>query len=179
MYIRTAALLMLTALVSAADRKKDVVAALPLCGPLPSNWWSGYLDVTATKALHYVFIESLGNATTDPIMIWFNGGPGCSSLLGLFQENGPYIIDDGETIIKPNPWPWNKNASLLFIESPAGVGFSMANATGDLLHNDLSTSEDVFTGLRNFYQAFPEKRKNDLYITGESFAGVYAPYLAW
>jgi len=98
--------------------------------------------------LHYVFIESLSNPATDPILIWFNGGPGCSSMLGLFAENGPYIIDDGETIIKPNPWPWNKNASLLFIESPAGVGFSLANGTGDTLHSDLSQSEDAFAGLQ-------------------------------
>jgi len=66
------------------------------------------LNVSSTKALHYVFIESLSKPSTDPILIWFNGGPGCSSMLGLFAEHGPYVIDDGETIIKPNPWPWNK-----------------------------------------------------------------------
>ena len=97
----------------AADKKADVVEALPLCAPLPSKWYSGYLPVTETKALHYVFIESLSNPASDPILIWFNGGPGCSSMLGLFAENGPYIIDDGETIIKANPWSWNKNASFL------------------------------------------------------------------
>jgi carboxypeptidase C (cathepsin A) len=88
--------------------------------------------------LHYVFIESLDKPTTDPVLIWFNGGPGCSSLLGLFQENGPFIIDDGETIIKPNPFPWNQRANLLYIESPAGVGFSIANSSDDLLHSDMS-----------------------------------------
>jgi carboxypeptidase C (cathepsin A) len=87
--------------------------------------------------LHYVFIESLDKPTTDPVLIWFNGGPGCSSLHGLFQEHGPFIIDDGETIIKPNPFPWNQRANLLYIESPAGVGFSTANST-DSLHNDMS-----------------------------------------
>lgn len=120
-----------TSAVLAADNKTDVVEALPLCAPLPSKWYSGYLPVTETKALHYVLIDSLSSPSSDPILIWFNGGPGCSSMLGLFAENGPYIIDDGETIIKPNPWPWNKNASLLFIESPAGVGFSLGNGTGD------------------------------------------------
>jgi carboxypeptidase C (cathepsin A) len=171
--------LLASSAVLAADKKADVVEALPLCAPLPSKWYSGYLPVTVTKALHYVFIESLSNPATDPILIWFNGGPGCSSMLGLFAENGPYIIDDGETIIKPNPWPWNKNASLLFIESPAGVGFSLANGTGDTLHSDLSQSEDAFAGLQQFYQAYPEKRTNPLFVTGESYAGVYGPYLAW
>jgi len=56
--------------------------------------YSGYLDVTDTKSLHYVYVESQGDPTTDPVLIWFNGGPGCSSLLGLFQEHGPFVIDD-------------------------------------------------------------------------------------
>ena len=134
--------------------------------------------MTDSKSLHYVFIESLSKSS-DPILVWFNGGPGCSSLLGLFQEHGPFVFDDGETVIKPNPFPWNQRANLLYLESPAGVGFSVANNTDDLLHSDMSQSEDAFAALRQFYQAFPLLRDNDLYITGESYAGVYAPYLAW
>lgn len=57
-------------------------------------------------------------------MLWLNGGPGCSSLLGLMQEIGPYVIDNGETTYVENPWSWNKNAHLLFLEAPFGVGFS-------------------------------------------------------
>ena len=133
-----------------ANNQTDKVDSLPSCAPLPSDWYSGYLDVSETKQLHYIFIKSL-DKKDDPILIWFNGGPGCSSLLGLFQENGPFVIDDGETIIKPNPEPWNKRANLLFIESPAGVGFSIANLTDDLLHSDMSQSEDAFTALRDFY----------------------------
>ena len=72
---------------------KDRVTALPgfdITEPL----YSGYLEVTTTKKLHYVFVESKNNAKTDPVLIWFNGGPGCSSLLGFFQENGPFIVED-------------------------------------------------------------------------------------
>ena len=50
---------------------------------MPSNSYSGYLTVSDTKALHYIFVESTGNATADPVVVWFNGGPGCSSLLGF------------------------------------------------------------------------------------------------
>jgi carboxypeptidase C (cathepsin A) len=89
------------------------------------------------------------------------------------------VIDDGETVIKPNPYPWNVRANLLYIESPAGVGFSVANTTDDLLHSDMSQSEDAFTALQDFYRAFPKYRSNELYITGESYGGIYVPYLSW
>ena len=63
--------------------------------------YSGYLQITDTKKLHYLFIQSWNDNSTgkdeDPVLIWFNGGPGCSSLLGAFQENGPLIVDsDGD-----------------------------------------------------------------------------------
>lgn len=82
-------------------------------------------------------------------------------------------------MIKPNPEPWNKRANLLYIESPAGVGFSVANTTDDLLHSDMSQSDDAFAAVKDFYNAFPKYRTNELYITGESYAGIYGPYLAW
>jgi carboxypeptidase C (cathepsin A) len=71
------------------------------------------------------------------------------------------------------------NASVLYIESPAGVGYSIANNTDDYKHSDISQSEDLFTGLKDFFNAYPDMRSNELYITGESYAGVYVPYLAW
>ena len=171
--------LLASSAVLAADKKADVVEALPLCAPLPSKWYSGYLPVTETKALHYVFIESLSNPATDPILIWFNGGPGCSSLLALFQEHGPYVVDDGEYFIKDNPEPWNKRANILYLESPAGVGFSIAGLPSDAQHNDMSQSKDAKAALLNWYKFFPEYLMNDLYIAGESYGGIYTPYLAW
>jgi carboxypeptidase C (cathepsin A) len=59
--------------------------------------YSGYLPVTDTKSLHYVYVESETNVANDPVLIWFNGGPGCSSLLGAFQENGPWVYEDFAT----------------------------------------------------------------------------------
>lgn len=99
---------------------------LPDCDRLTSDWFSGYLNVDQNKALHYVLVTSLNDYKNDPLVVWFNGGPGCSSLLALFQEHGPFVIDDGEYSIKRNPEPWNKRANVLYIESPAGVGFSYA-----------------------------------------------------
>jgi carboxypeptidase C (cathepsin A) len=113
-----------------------------MCGDsLPSKWYSGYLTVSETKALHYVFVESISDkASEDPVLVWFNGGPGCSSMLALFSEHGPFVFDDGEMEIKPNPEPWNKRANVLYLESPAGVGYSFGKEEDDKKHNDMTTS---------------------------------------
>jgi len=65
---------------------------------MPSHSYSGYLNVTTTKALHYIFVESLADPAKDPVVVWFNGGPGCSSLLGFISENGPFKFDDNTTV---------------------------------------------------------------------------------
>ena len=115
---------------------------------MPSNSYSGYLKVNDEKQLHYIFVESKNSPTTDPILIWFNGGPGCSSLLGFMQEHGPWVIDDEATTVTENPYPWNANASVLYLESPAGVGFSpwkVANTS--MVYNDMIQSEDALAAL--------------------------------
>ena len=103
----------------------------------PTDTYSGYLTVSETKMLHYMFFESMSeNAEKDPVLIWFNGGPGCSSLLGAFQENGPWVVDDNGTTYE-NPHPWNEKANVLYLESPAGVGYSLALDNASLSTNDM------------------------------------------
>jgi carboxypeptidase C (cathepsin A) len=82
--------------------------------PMPSDTYSGYLNVSETKALHYIFTESQNDPATDPVLIWYNGGPGCSSLLGFFQENGPIIVDGWENRL--NEYSWNLKANVLYLE---------------------------------------------------------------
>lgn len=96
---------------------------------MPSDSYSGYLKVDDNKMLHFIFVESQGNVTGDPVVVWFNGGPGCSSLLAFMQEHGPWVIGDNSSKLEANPYPWNLNASVIYLESPAGVGFSPWNVT--------------------------------------------------
>jgi cathepsin A (carboxypeptidase C) len=144
-----------------------------------TDTYSGYLKVTDTKSLHYVFAESENDPATDPVIIWFNGGPGCSSMLAFMQENGPLAVDDGENYIKTNPEPWTKRANMLWIESPAGVGWSTAKTTEDWQQNDMTQSKDAFEALKHWYDKFPEFKENKLFVSGESYGGVYVPYMAW
>ena len=122
---------------------------MPDCAALPSKWFSGYMTIPGTtRILHYNFVESLDKPESDPIIVHFFGGPGCSSTYRMFVEGGPFIMDDGETVIKPNPYPWNERANVMWIESPAGTGFSYASDSDDIKSNDLQVSEDNFDVLK-------------------------------
>ena len=68
---------------------------------------------------------------------------------------------------------------MLYIESPAGVGYSIAKTEADLIQNDHSSSQDALEAMHKFYEKFPDLIDNDLYISGESYAGIYVPYLSW
>ena len=164
----------------ADDKLGDIPHPDPSKDPIkyPTDSYSGYLKATETKELHYVFLNSMGDPTKDPVLIWFNGGPGCSSMLGLLQELGPIIVEmDGS--VSTNPHPWNQNANVLYIEQPAGVGYSIAGATQDFETNDFISSNDTLNALLDFYTKFSEFANNDLFISGESYAGIYVPYLSW
>jgi len=118
--------------VTLAAPAEDLMGALPDAPAFTTTTYSGYLPVSDTKSLHYVFVESESDPANDPVVIWFNGGPGCSSMLAFMQENGPIAIDDGEDYIKTNPYPWNQRANMIWLESPAGVGCSIAGTAEDL-----------------------------------------------
>jgi len=148
--------------------------------PLKDDMYSGYLNISMTKSLHYVFVGSRSeNAATDPVVVWFNGGPGCSSLLGLLQEHGPYVIEDNTTALIANPYPWNLEANMLYLESPAGVGFSVNTNDSATIFSDMSQSIDAFAALEVWYAGYPEFMSNELFVSGESYAGLYVPYLSW
>lgn len=130
--------------------------------------YSGYLNITHTKkALHYVAVMSENLFESDPVIIWFNGGSGCSSLIGYTLEHGPYIVNDGSPNFTENPYAWNKNATVFYIESPAGVGYSLCGDEKECMYNDTNQAEDnlaaVLTILR---EKFPALKNNELWISG-------------
>ena len=169
----------LLAVAAMAACEADLMGQLPDAPAFPTATYSGYLEVNDTKSLHYVFAESQSDPSTDPVIIWFNGGPGCSSMLAFMQENGPIEIDDGETYLSTNKNPWTRRANVLWLESPAGVGWSIAGTPEDLSTNDMIQSQDGLAALKSWYEKFPEFRENGLWVSGESYAGIYVPYLAW
>ncbi|KAL1161428.1 hypothetical protein V6Z11_A07G133100 [Gossypium hirsutum] len=161
----------------------DKIGALPgQPNGVDFNHYSGYVtvDSKAGRALFYYFVESPDNSSTNPLVLWLNGGPGCSSLIGAMTELGPFRVNnDGETLFRNN-FAWNNVANIIFLESPAGVGFSYSNTSSDYQHTgDKSTAKDAYAFLVNWLERFPQYKTRDLYITGESYAGHYVPQLAY
>ncbi|KAG8196084.1 hypothetical protein JTE90_007824 [Oedothorax gibbosus] len=156
----------------------DEVQDLPgLSFGLNYKHYSGYLNATSGRYLHYWFVESQGNPSKDPVVLWLNGGPGCSSLDGFLSELGPlHVSADGKSLYN-NTYSWNRIANVLFLEAPAGVGFSYADNKKYSADDD-STSYDNYVALQHFFQKFPQFKKNDFYITGESYGGIYIPTLS-
>jgi len=149
--------------------------------PYRGKMYSGYLNLSnPKKKLHYLFIESQNNPSSDPVLLWLNGGPGCSSLLGWAQEHGPAVFKEMSAEWELNNYSWNKKANVLYLESPAGVGFSYidSNSDSDWETNDETSAQQNLEAVLDFFQKFPDLKRNDFYISGESYAGIYVPFLA-
>ena len=139
--------------------------------------YSGYLktDVEGNE-LFYVFTPSQTSPSKDPLFLWLNGGPGCSSLMGFLEEIGPVKPVPDQNKFELNEYSWNNNTNVLFIESPAGVGFSKIKDP-DFFFDDTISAISLNIALQNFFSIFTEYQNNDFYITGESYAGTYIPHL--
>ncbi|CAN6346090.1 unnamed protein product [Urochloa humidicola] len=147
------------------------------------DMYGGYVtvDEEAGRTLYYWFQEADSNGTdpaTAPLLLWLNGGPGCSSIgSGALEEQGAFRLSPhGELFL--NEFAWNKVANVLFLESPAGVGYSYSNTSSDLVVGDERTAEDSYTFLVKWFERFPQYKYRDFYIAGESYAGHYVPQLS-
>ncbi|KAL2895831.1 Serine carboxypeptidase-like 45 [Bienertia sinuspersici] len=129
----------------------DKITNLPDQPPVNFQQFAGYINVDETQKrnLFYYFVQAENNPSSKPLVLWLNGGPGCSSIgTGAFSEHGPFR-PSGNALIK-NDYSWNKEANMLYLESPAG----------------------------KWLEKYPEYKNRDFFITGESYGGHYVPQLA-
>ncbi|KAI9063414.1 peptidase S10 serine carboxypeptidase [Trametes sanguinea] len=145
------------------------------------NVYTGYLDVDqGAKHLFFYFFESRRDPSTDDVMMWINGGPGCSSSLGLLMELGPCNIDMGNSSGNGtlwNPYSWNAEANIFFLDQPVGVGFSYADF-GETVETTEDAAKNVHAFLTIFFETFAEFKGRPLHLAGESYAGRYLPSFA-
>lgn len=143
-----------------------------------AKYYTGYLDVKLSqKHFFYWFFESRNDPSTDPVVLWLNGGPGCSLSIGLFGELGPSSIN---AKLEPelNPYSWNNNALVLFFDQPVGVGYSYTDDPLEYHNLTYAAAKDVYAFLELFFDQFPQYRDREFHIAGESYGGHYVPAFA-
>ena len=184
------------------ENHPDQVTSLPgYDAPLPSNWYSGFLDYELDGHqihTHYILVEAENTrphgTTPTPLIYWSNGGPGASSMFGLMTEVGPLLLSDEslktdayrETNLPTlmyNTKSWTRLGHLLIFDAPAPVGYSHCNddpeSTQCLSWTDELASQNTYLALQTlFLKKFPVLQEAPLYLSGESYAGIYIPTLA-
>ncbi|XP_038879947.1 serine carboxypeptidase 1-like isoform X1 [Benincasa hispida] len=165
----------------------SIVTHLPgFTSVFPSKHYSGYIkidQIESGKRLFYYFVTSERSPAEDPVVLWLNGGPGCSSFDAFVYEHGPFNFEEGKPkgtlpTLHLNPYSWSKVSNIIYLDSPAGVGLSYSSNKDNYITGDIQTASDTHNFLLKWFKEFPEFLKNPFYIAGESFAGIYVPTLA-
>ncbi|CAK1544219.1 unnamed protein product [Leptosia nina] len=140
--------------------------------------YSGFITVKEEydSNVFFWYFPFKSNVTTTPLIIWLQGGPGYSSLVGLFSIIGPFTIENNE--VKKRPLSWAADYSLLFVDNPVGAGFSFTNDERGYPDNEDDVGDQLHIFLVQFFKLFPESKEAPLFVIGESYAGKYVPALS-
>uniref|UniRef100_A0ACD5ZXS5 Uncharacterized protein n=1 Tax=Avena sativa TaxID=4498 RepID=A0ACD5ZXS5_AVESA len=166
-----------------------VVTTLPgFDGALPFRLETGYVTVDEENGaeLFYYFIESEGDPRRDPVVLWLTGGDRCTALSALFFEIGPlkfitepYNQNNGTVPrLRYHPYSWTKVASVLFVDSPVGAGFSFSRNPQGYHVGDVSSSLQLKKFLTKWFTEHPNYLANPFYVGGDSYGGKLVPFLA-
>jgi carboxypeptidase C (cathepsin A) len=139
---------------------------------------AGYIKLPNKVDDHYFywFFESRSQPSTDPLVLWLTGGPGCSSMMALLTENGPcHVQPDLSTRL--NPYSWTNESNVVWLDQPTTVGFTYG-AESDADDSEDNVGENIYYFLQGFFEKHPELAGRDFYITGESYGGHYVPVAA-
>lgn len=140
------------ALMGAVGQASAIGYALPSSPPLLS--WTNVHTLTTPRCCSFARHLPYPNISNHPFMSWL-------------------------TAVYANPYSWNNISNLLYLEAPAGVGFSYADTPAGLVFNDTVNAQDNLNALVAFFKSYPEFSGNDFYLSGESYAGVYVPTTAY
>jgi vitellogenic carboxypeptidase-like protein len=159
-------------------QKARELSAVKGIGTHPS--YSGFFTVNSTynsNMFFWYFPAQSGDAKA-PLLLWLQGGPGGSSLFGLFVENGPLMVDEHGEVQERNI-TWNSDYAMVFFDNPVGTGYSFTGNDAGYSTNEVEVGENLYRCLVQFLTVFSELKDVDFYITGESYAGKYIPALGY
>ncbi|KZL80143.1 carboxypeptidase s1 [Colletotrichum incanum] len=134
------------------------------------------MSARTDQNMFFWFFEARKDANTAPLAVWLNGGPGCSSMIGLFQANGPCTFNNGggaEPTLNPNSW--NNFANMLYVDQPIGAGFSYGISDTS---STVKAAPKVWALMQSFYSKFPDYNNRDFGLFTESYGGHYGPEFA-
>ncbi|KAM0012311.1 putative peptidase S10, serine carboxypeptidase, alpha/Beta hydrolase [Helianthus debilis subsp. tardiflorus] len=166
------------------SNSKSIVKKLPgYPGDLPFTLETGYVGIGAENEIQffYYFVESQNDPANDPLLFYLTGGPGTSGLFPFLYQIGPLSIRldaSGTPLLDLNPYPWTKNANVIFLDLPAGVGFSYATTWEGWRSSDSILAKHSYEFLRKWFVEHPNFLSNPLYITGISYMGILVPPVA-
>eukprot|EP00163_Fabomonas_tropica_P009241 TRINITY_DN19032_c0_g1_i1.p1 TRINITY_DN19032_c0_g1~~TRINITY_DN19032_c0_g1_i1.p1 ORF type:complete len:455 (-),score=136.70 TRINITY_DN19032_c0_g1_i1:309-1673(-) len=146
--------------------------------PNKGKAYAGYVNVNEDNKAHmfyWLFKNSKGKKDAPTIM-WLQGGPGCSSLIGLLYENGPFKLHSGNKV-RANPHSWNRDYNVLYVDNPVGSGFSYVDDPKDYIVNESTMADELYLVVSRVFEQHPDVA-NKFYIMGESYAGKYIPAVA-
>ncbi|KAI8060604.1 Alpha/Beta hydrolase protein [Gongronella butleri] len=135
--------------------------------------YSGYIDLASGQHYFFWFFESRHDPASDSFTLWLQGGPGCSALGSLFTEVGPCRVDSSGQEATFNDYTWTHATNILFLDQPAGTGFSK----GTRVNTTTDAVELIYESLQLFMDVFPKYRNLRFNLFGESFAGHFLPAL--
>ena len=165
--------------VITSTAEDDLVKSLPDYD-YRGRLYSGYIDVNNVKKYHYMFLFAHEDPENKPLLLYLDGGPGCSGLGAWATEHGPMFMDDDGKFYT-NEYSWNRAANMIYLEHPSDVGFSYTDSSYDydlVINDDIAANENLQV-LLGFFQLFPSMKGKDFYIAGESYGGIYVPMLAY
>lgn len=142
---------------------------------------SGFFTVNKTynTNLFFWFFRKIGkNWEKAPLLLYLEGGPGCSSMYSVFEETGPIRLT-AKNKLKRRKLSWSNNYNVIYIDQPVGSGFSFTNSSAGRIRNQEQVADHLYEALIQFFLLFPELKKNPFFITGESYAGRYVPAIAY
>lgn len=140
--------------------------------------YTGWADVDARHLFYWYHPVRHGNEEDAPLLIWLQGGPGASSMIGMFMLHGPCQVNEGGNSTTFNPHSWNEDYNVLFIDQPAGVGFSYVDNPKNYEAYPQRTEESTYEFLSTvnlIYEALPHLKNTSLFLAGESYGGRYVP----
>ncbi|KAK0162941.1 hypothetical protein PV327_006667 [Microctonus hyperodae] len=142
--------------------------------------YAGYLTVNKkyNSNMFFWFFPAQNQPKTAPVVLWLQGGPGASSLYGLFAENGPFKVTKNKTLAM-RKYSWSISHNLIYIDNPVGTGYSFTDHDDGYVTNETQVGADLHEALTQFFELFFELQGNDFFVTGESYAGKYVPALSY